>query len=172
MAVGQKLVMWNCQPRLASLVSQMAKNLPAMWETRSTGKGNGNPLQYSCLENSMDIGAWRATVHGVAQSQTGLSMHARQPRLASWEPPLWAASEPRLLGGALCAGNPSWVLTGKQGKQESSHQGWKARRWAPLGGRESHLPLNQGKILPTPGYLQSYLWIKLNIVPAGKGEIF
>jgi len=30
---------------------------------RSPGKGNGNPLQYSCLENSMDRGAWRATVH-------------------------------------------------------------------------------------------------------------
>ena len=32
---------------------------------RSPGGGNGNPLQYSCLENSMDRGAWRATVHGV-----------------------------------------------------------------------------------------------------------
>ena len=35
------------------------------------GGGNGNPLQYSCLENSMYRGAWRATVHGVAQSQIG-----------------------------------------------------------------------------------------------------
>ena len=34
---------------------------------RSPGEGNGNPLQYSCLENSMDRGAWRATVHGVAR---------------------------------------------------------------------------------------------------------
>ena len=34
------------------------------------GEGNGNPLQYSCLKNSMDVGAWWATVHGVAQSQT------------------------------------------------------------------------------------------------------
>ena len=33
------------------------------------GEGNGNPLQYSCLENSVDKGAWRATVHGVAKSQ-------------------------------------------------------------------------------------------------------
>ena len=39
---------------------------------RSPGGGPGNPLQYSCLENSMDRGAWRATVHGVAKSQTGL----------------------------------------------------------------------------------------------------
>ena len=43
------------------------------------GEGNGNPLQYSCLENSVDRGAWWAAVHGVAQSQTWLkqlSMHA------------------------------------------------------------------------------------------------
>ena len=42
---------------------------------RSPGEGNGNPLQYSCLENSMDKGAWRATVHGVAKNQTRLSTH-------------------------------------------------------------------------------------------------
>ena len=34
---------------------------------RSPGEGNGNPLQYSCLENFMDSGAWQATVHGVAK---------------------------------------------------------------------------------------------------------
>ena len=39
---------------------------------RSPGEGNGNPLQYSCLENPMDRGAWWATVHGVAKSQTRL----------------------------------------------------------------------------------------------------
>ena len=39
---------------------------------RSSGRGHGNPLQYSCLENPMDRGAWWATVHGVAKSQTGL----------------------------------------------------------------------------------------------------
>ena len=37
---------------------------------RSPGVGNGNPLQYSCLENSMDRGAWWATVHGAAKSWT------------------------------------------------------------------------------------------------------
>ena len=63
-------------PWAASLVAQMLKNLPAIWETQiqslgqedSPGEGNGNPLQYSCLENSMDRGAWRATVHGFAES--------------------------------------------------------------------------------------------------------
>ena len=40
---------------------------------RISNEGNGNPLQYSCLENSMDRGAWWATVHGVTKSQTQLS---------------------------------------------------------------------------------------------------
>ena len=52
----------------ASLVAQMVKNQPTMQEDpgsipglgRSPGEGNGNPLQYSCLENSMDRGAWKA----------------------------------------------------------------------------------------------------------------
>ena len=42
---------------------------------RSPGEGNGYPLQYSCLENPMDGGAWWATVHKVTQSQTQLSTH-------------------------------------------------------------------------------------------------
>ena len=40
---------------------------------RSSGEGNGSPLQYSCLENPMDRGAWQAAVHGVAESRTQLS---------------------------------------------------------------------------------------------------
>ena len=44
---------------------------------RSSGGGHGNPLQYSCLENSMDRGAWRATVHGVKESdKTEATEHA------------------------------------------------------------------------------------------------
>ena len=39
---------------------------------RSSVEGNGNPLQNSCLESPMDRGAWRATIHGIAKSQTGL----------------------------------------------------------------------------------------------------
>ena len=72
-----------CSAPWASLEAQMVKCVlyPAMRETRvqSLGwkypleKGNGNPLQYSCLENSMDRGAWEATVHGVAKSWTRLS---------------------------------------------------------------------------------------------------
>ena len=61
-----------------SPVSQIVKSLPAKQETwvpslgreDSSGEGNGTPLQYSCLENPMDGGAWQDTVHGVAKSQT------------------------------------------------------------------------------------------------------
>ena len=42
---------------------------------RSPGEGNGNPLQYSCLENSMDRGAWRALVHSVTKSWSQFSAH-------------------------------------------------------------------------------------------------
>ena len=56
-------------------VAQLVKNLPAVQETlvrflgweHPLGEGNGNLLQYSCLENPMDRGAWRATVLGVAR---------------------------------------------------------------------------------------------------------
>ena len=45
----------------------------APWLEKSLGEGNGNQLQYSCLENPMDEGAWQVTVHGVAKSWTRLS---------------------------------------------------------------------------------------------------
>ena len=59
----------------------LVKNLPAnagdirdadliLGSGRSPGRGHDNPLQYSCLKNPMDRGAWWATVHGVAKSQT------------------------------------------------------------------------------------------------------
>ena len=59
----------KCSVSMASLVAQMVKSLPAVQETlgsipglrSSPGKGNGNPLQYSCLENPMDGGIWQAS---------------------------------------------------------------------------------------------------------------
>ena len=67
----------------ASQVALVVKNQPASAGDirdvgsipglgRSPGAGHGNPLQYSCLENPMDRGAWRATVHRVAKSRTRL----------------------------------------------------------------------------------------------------
>ena len=71
----------------ASLVAQLVKTPPAMQEFtcnaedpgsipgsgRYPGKGNGNPLQYSCLKNFMDRGFWWATIHGVTKSWPQLS---------------------------------------------------------------------------------------------------
>ena len=62
-------------------VVQMVKRLPTVWETwlQSLGgedpleEGHGSPLQYSCLENPVDGGAWWASVHGAARNQTQLS---------------------------------------------------------------------------------------------------
>ena len=48
---------------------------------RSPGRGHGNPVQSSCLENPMDRGAWWATVHGVAKSQTCLSTHTAHTQI-------------------------------------------------------------------------------------------
>ena len=68
-------IVWLC---FTSLVSQTVKAsayhagdlglIPG--SGRSSGEGNGNPLKYSCLENSMDVEAWWATVHGIAKSRT------------------------------------------------------------------------------------------------------
>ena len=63
------------------MVQKVKKNLPVNAGDagsipglgRSPGGGHGNPLLYSCLENPVDRGAWGATVHGVAKSQTRLS---------------------------------------------------------------------------------------------------
>ena len=71
-------------PSTKSQVALVIKNLPANARYardagsipglgRSPGEGNGNPFQYFCLENPMDRGAWRATVHAVTKSQTQLN---------------------------------------------------------------------------------------------------
>ena len=51
---------------------------------RSPGGGHGNTLQYSCLEIPMDRGAWRATVHEVAKSQTKLKQLSTHARMHNW----------------------------------------------------------------------------------------
>ena len=72
----------------------MVKNPPT--NARDTGsipgEGNGNPLQYSCLENPMDRGAWQATVHGVSKSRTRLSAHTHT---------CWSRVDPNPMPSAL-----------------------------------------------------------------------
>ena len=85
------------------------------------GEGNGTPLQYSCLENSMDGEAWWAAVHGVARSWTRLSdftftfMHWRR----KWQPtPVFLPRESQ--GRGSLVGCHLWGPTESQGSKESS----------------------------------------------------
>ena len=82
----------NYVPSGASHKALVVKNLPANAahsgdanlipeSGRSPGGGHGTPLQYSCPENPMDGGAWRAEVHGVAESWTGLEAECVGPRI-------------------------------------------------------------------------------------------
>ena len=86
--LDERDILQNRVPVLVPSVS-VVKNLPANagdvdsvpeWG-RFPGEGNGNPLQYSCLGNPMGRGAWRATVHGVTKSQTGLSDYTTTSRI-------------------------------------------------------------------------------------------
>ena len=66
------ILLWFCFGFLAWRLPDQGSNLHCLhWKSKS-GEGNGTPLQYSCLENPMDGGAWWAAVHGVAKSWTRL----------------------------------------------------------------------------------------------------
>ena len=73
------------------------------WVGKTPGGGHGNPLQYSCLENPTDRGAWQAAVHGVAKSQTRLSDWARMWRACNtWSVLcLWVTKELKDQGGGV-----------------------------------------------------------------------
>ena len=118
------------------------------WVRRSPRGGNGTPLQYSCLENLMDRGAWWATVHGVAKSRTRPCMHIRPARSAQ-EEAVRPASGPAVGLAGLCA-----ARAGIHQKVEA--QGWaqgRSQRTAvpsglctvPICGPSSHVTP-----LPTP----------------------
>ena len=86
---------------------------------RSPGGGNGNPLRYSCLENPMDGGAWRATVHGVAKSRTRRSTRTAQKAAET------TAKNPasRLTCGSL---GPL-----REGVLATRHPGWNSEQNSP-----------------------------------------
>ena len=78
------------------------------------GEGNGTPLQYSCLENPMDGGAWKAAVHGVAEGQTRLSNFSFtfhfQALEKEWQPtPVFLPGESQ--GRRSLVGCPLWGST-------------------------------------------------------------
>ena len=118
---------WN----RASLVAQMVKNLPAMWETQgpiprsgwSPAEGHGNWLQYSCLENLTDRGAWQATGHGVSKS---------------WHD--WASNMHNVW-------NSSWGI----GRMQGSGNGWfnvSVNRWINVWGHGEVMARRMSGVIP------------------------
>ena len=128
----------------------------------SPGEGNGNPLQYSCLENPMDRGAWWATVHGVAKSWRRLSDWATSLSL-SWQhqkiragcpslPSLWHLA---FISGRLVAGRKTdWGAT-LRGRglllkpQQIITEGWLKQRSGDQAGLESKC--SQGRMATSLG---------------------
>ena len=80
----KNLILKICAAHVSRLFNSLMREL-GVKKAGPSGEGNGHPLQYSCLQNSMDKGAWRATVHGVTKSQIRLSnqacMHIPQTHL-------------------------------------------------------------------------------------------
>ena len=83
--------MWELGFLSDSEVKNLPANTGALGDTslipgwgRSPEGGNGNPLQYSCLENPMDRGAWQARIHGVAESRMRLATEHKQRWESSW----------------------------------------------------------------------------------------
>ena len=93
----------------------MVKNLPAdSGDTgsipglgRSPGEGNDNPLQYSCLEDSMDRAAWQATVHGVSRVGPDLVTKSPQPELGQEEGMMPGKGENKILNTQLLNVSPN-----------------------------------------------------------------
>ena len=116
------------------------------WVRRSPGEGNGNPLQYSCLGNSMDRRAWRAIVHGIAKNRTRLceyttiatsfpisfaSHSAKQLHKSTAEPERGGASG--LDSGSLDIGEGVWgPLCQSSGKGLTSLSGNWRKPWGKL----------------------------------------
>ena len=117
------------QTRLAGYSIQGRKSRTQLsTQTEFNGEGNGNPLQYSCLENPMDGGAWQAAVHWVAKSQTQLSdftftfhFYALEKEMATHSSVLaWRIPGTGEPGGLPSMGSQRTGLTTQQQQQHSS----------------------------------------------------
>ena len=99
--------------RLGHEESDTTERLHFHFSLSCTGEGNGNPLQYSCLETPMDAGAWWAAVHGVAKSRTQLNdftftfhFHALEKEMATHSSVLaWRIPGTGEPGGLLSMGS-------------------------------------------------------------------
>ena len=101
------------------------------------GEGNGNPLQYSCLENPMDRGAWQAAVHGIEKSQTRLSnftftfpFHALEKEMATHSSVLaWRIPGTGSLVGCYLWGRTESDMTEvTQQQQQQQHFIWQSKK--------------------------------------------
>ena len=138
------------------------------------GEGNGTPLQYSCLENPMDWGAWKAAAHGVAESRTGLSdftfyFHALEKEMAThssvlaWRIPgmaepggLPSMGSHRVghdwsdLAAAAAASNEKWLADSTGSKlQETALMPW----------RGSIILISERGKMDRVGFLPSVKWV-------------
>ena len=107
------------------------------WIGRFPGVGHGNPLQYSCLKNPMDKGAWHATVHTVTKSQTQLkwlSTHTHTWQTHSWHHPQWwkaakIRNKPRMPHS--CQFHLTWYWKSlpqeSEKKRNERHLNWKGK---------------------------------------------
>ena len=119
---------------------------------RSTGGGHGNPLQDSCLENPMDRGAWRATVHRVAQSWTRLkrlSMHRRRGGTCTY---LWHSLGKNLRSVSVC-----WRLLSSADQAGGNSKPLKISV-SPRGCRQTHQDLSTSHSFISPKPLSPTAW--------------
>ena len=105
----------------------------------SPGEGNGNPLQYSCLENPMDRGAWQATVHRVTKSQTWLNNFTGKEKKSQILPRICTAfpgKRPQSLPAVRSPDCRHWVSNSEKGVKAFK------KLWVPL---ETWHPHGKGK---------------------------
>ena len=118
---------------------------------RSPGGGHGNPLQYSCLENPIDRGAWQGTVHGVAKSDTPEWPNTHARRGGAWpedQSPLGADMEVEGPGACAEGGGPfpgplgsPWSWTPRPVREGTGPRLRRGKRWGLRPGEGNELAL-------------------------------